>query len=384
MRSIKIPALKVSQPIGDFYIAAIDSRDLTDISYADIRRIESGEEREHLQYIGIQRPLSPKRVSELERYVQARDASFPTAVILAVPGECAQWDEESRTLTLTEYLGNGATGDVPFDEIAKILDGQHRVAGLKKYNESLLSQGLSNFELNVAIFVDIDVAEQAAIFSTVNLAQTKVNKSLVYDLFDYAKSPSPHKTGHNIAVALDSAPLSPFYKRIKRLGVATEGRFKETLTQATFVDALIPLLSPDPVGDRTLFLRGDQPPRASERTLRTVFFRNLFLEGKEEDIAKIIWIYFDAVRHRWPAAWEGRERGIILSKTNGFRALMRFFSFLYGRIAKPGEILPRSAYDDVLARIVLQDDEFNTTRYQPGSTGESQLYKDLVAQSQVL
>ena len=37
---ISINVLPVVQPIGDFYIGSMDSRDLVAISWADIRRIE--------------------------------------------------------------------------------------------------------------------------------------------------------------------------------------------------------------------------------------------------------------------------------------------------------------------------------------------------------
>ena len=166
--------------------------------------------------MGIQRPRNEKRVKEIAKYVGTADACFPTAVILAVDGNCATYDENSKELTLQPYL-DPADGEKPinYGEIANVLDGQHRIEGLKE-------SGFNNeFDINVSIFIDIDIANQAYLFSTINLAQTKVNKSLVYDLFDLAKKRSPQKTCHNIAVALDKTSGSPFYERIKRLGVAT-------------------------------------------------------------------------------------------------------------------------------------------------------------------
>jgi DGQHR domain-containing protein len=108
------------------------------------------------------------------------------------------------------------------------------------------------FGLSVTIFIGSDIADQAYIFSTVNLEQTKVSKSIVYDLFELAKTRSPQKTAHNIAVALDRDERGPFYQRIKRLGFATVDRKFETITQATFVENLLPLISPDPKEDRDL------------------------------------------------------------------------------------------------------------------------------------
>ncbi|WP_168796869.1 hypothetical protein [Phaeovulum veldkampii] len=50
-----------------------------------------------------------------------------------------------------------------------------------------------------------------------------MSRSLVYELEDLSNARSPFKTCHNIAVALDGLQTSPFYKRIKRLGVVTPG-----------------------------------------------------------------------------------------------------------------------------------------------------------------
>src|ERR1700730_4145288 len=96
-----------------------------------------------------------------------------------------------------------------------------------------------------------------------NLEQTKVGKSLAIDLFELARTRSPIKTCHNIAIALDTTKGSPFHHRIKRLGVATLGRAEdsgpgERLTQATFVNALVRYISDDPKQDRDTLLRGEQ------------------------------------------------------------------------------------------------------------------------------
>lgn len=104
------------------------------------------------------------------------------------------------------------------------------------------------------IFIGADVAEQANIFATVNLAQTKVNKSLVYDLTELAKTQSPHKSCHNVAVVIDREESSPLFRRIKRLGTATPGRKHEPLTQAAFVESLVKFISGDPTQDRMIYL----------------------------------------------------------------------------------------------------------------------------------
>lgn len=76
-------ALEVVQPIGTFYVCTLSYSDIINISYTDVRRLE-GNNREVEEYIGIQRELSPKRVREIEKYVNLVDASFPNTLILSI------------------------------------------------------------------------------------------------------------------------------------------------------------------------------------------------------------------------------------------------------------------------------------------------------------
>jgi DGQHR domain-containing protein len=370
-----IAVLKARQPIGEFFVGVLDSKRLCDITYFDVRRIMR--EREFETYLGIQRPLNEKRVREIQEYVQTADACFPTAVILSVDAKCAEYDEKNGLLTLTNYEDpDDSAKSIFYRQIAKVIDGQHRIEGLKNYSGS-------RFDVNVSIFVDIDVAEEAYIFSTVNLAQTKVNKSLAYDLFDLARSRSPQKLCHNIAVALDKDQKSPFYQKIKRLGVATEGRFNETLTQATFVEALIGYISLKPVHDRDLYVRGKQPLKAGAQESRLLIFRNMMIDKRDLQIADVVWNYFDAVRSKWPTAWASTGSGMVLNRTNGFRALMRFLRPAYLFLVGPGEVPTRAQFDKVFQRIQMNDDQFTTDRFPPGTSGEVALYNALKTESRL-
>lgn len=365
---ITVHAIELEQPIGKFFLAKMKGRDLANISYSDVRRME---ERDVEKYLGIQRPLRQNRVEEITQYILSPDATFPTAVIIAVDGKCAFWNDNQKTITFSPHHNEeDETQSIPFTKIAKILDGQHRVAALEE-------MPTVDFDLNVAIFVDIDISDQANIFATVNLAQTKVNKSLVYDLYDLAKSRSPQKTCHSIAVNLNAIEESPFYKKIKRLGVATGGRFDETLTQATFVEALLPFISSRPLPDRNLLLQGKRLREVDHVELRKTPFRNWFVEDKDEEIMMLIFIFFEAVEHKWPSSWKGVERGNILNRTNGFRALMRFFKDLV--VAKWWiDVIPtKTDVQTILDNINIPDGRFSPDVYRPGTSGEVQLYRDL-------
>lgn len=368
-KRIQFQCLRVRQPIGEFFVGAMSAEDVCNISHFDVRRVLQ-EERDVERYLGIQRPLNPKRVEALKQYVNYYDATFPTSIILAVDQKCAEFDEDTSTMTLENFLSEDQEEEVLFRNIARVIDGQHRIAGLYEFKGE-------SFDVNVTLFVGIDIADQAQIFSTVNLEQTKVSKSLAYDLFALAQSRSPQKTCHNVAVALDQDETSPFYKRIKRLGFVTPDRTGETLTQATFVEAVMKYITRKPREDRDILLRGRRLPALTEDDLRNRPLRKFFVEERDFEIVELLWNYFEAVRQRWPKAWDYTGRGLMLNKTNGFRGLMRVFGDAYLHFARPGEMVKMEQFRKLFERVEIEDDEFNTENYVPGSSGESHLAHDL-------
>lgn len=361
------PAIRIRQPIGDIFVCVMSYDILQKITFFDVRRVLR-DSRDIEMYLGIQRPLNERRVEEIKKYVTFRDATFPTSIILAVDDEYTGYDEQAREIALSNVKRGEATPSVAFSNLCRVIDGQHRIAGLEGFNGE-------SFEVPVSLFVGSDISDQAYIFATVNLQQTKVNSSLAYDLFALAKSRSPDKTCHNIAVALDSTEGSPFFHRIKRLGVATAGRdgTEETITQATFVRALLPYISDDSKVDRDLLLRGKTPSMPSSADARRLCLRALFIKENDIEIGKIIEQYFLAVSRRWPIAWKSGGRGLILNRTNGYRALMRVFGQAYNYFAKPGEHVAAEEYLKLFSKVDVTDDYFNIDRFKPGTSGEASL-----------
>jgi DGQHR domain-containing protein len=379
-------AFRIKQPIGDFYSAVLSSKRLVEICYFDIRGLSKKDD--FADFMGIQRELDPSRVKEIKTYVQTLDPSFPTAIVLAVDDRCAVVEEPKLTkaddsegcalvkLTLRNHPEPTGEGVDPilFREIARIIDGQHRIAGLIGYDGP-------QFDLNVSIFVGADIATQASIFSTVNLAQTKVNKSLVYDLFSYAQTRSPEKTCHEIAVVLDKEPSSPFYRRIKRLGVATEGRFGETLSQATFVKGLIGYISRDVVADRDAAKRGRAFPKVEDRHAEQLILREFFTSNQDDVIADLLWNYFDAVREKWPEAWSKTGQGWVLNKTAGYSGLMRFFKPCYLGLKKRKSSITKTEFLSVFQPMKITDNNFRSENIRPGTSGEKYVYELLLEHS---
>lgn len=396
---VEIRCLPVTQPIGTFYIGIISAADLIDIAWADIRRIArdgegyidpqdngnlrsgidiskvddsvieemdkaflSADEQDFEEFLGIQRELSKGRVKEIQQYVGTQDATFPTSVLIAVSSSRASYDEETSTISIDRH-----------NQAAKIIDGQHRIAGLRGYDGS-------QFDVNVSVFIDMDLQDQAMVFATINLKQTKVNKSLAYDLYEFTKTRSPQRTAHDIVRFLNYRQGSPFFSKVKMLGTGS-GKEQETITQATFVDRLLRYISRDPMGDRDTLRRGRKLRRISGKETDWQIFRNWFIDERDVNITVVLWNYFLAVQTKWPYSWGNVVRGNILNRTTGFGALMRFMRVAYNSQERRGKIVLRDAFGEIFEKIELEDRKFTPEEYVPGSSGERKLFDLLIEQS---
>ncbi|OCH02112.1 DGQHR domain-containing protein [Aliivibrio fischeri] len=326
MESIKVQAIKVSQPIGDFYIGVMDAKDLVSISYSDVRKMTRDVE----DYLGIQRQLKKKRVEEIKDYISSLDSTFPNSIIVSIKGKYVAFENGEMTIQFEDFER---------EKVAKVLDGQHRLAGFTDGNYTFndIKKREKPFQLVVTFFVDRDISIQAKVFAMVNQNQTKVNPSLVYDLESLSKSRSPDKTAHQIAVLLNKNTESPFYQRIKRLGIKTvnpDGTAleNELLTQAAFVSNLVKLISPKPKEDRNILLGKDKGffgfkskslSYLEKKDLKRCVFRKSFVEDKDENIALNVSNYFEAVSRLWKEEWDKDNKESVLNKTVGFIALVR-------------------------------------------------------------
>lgn len=369
---ISLPFQEVIQPVGNFYSVVINAQSLLEICQFDFRQIK--ENNGVKDFMGIQRKLRDDRVNEIRRYIATVDASFPTSIVISVDERCASFEDIDgvRHLVLQPYQDpENEDLIIPFRGIATIIDGQHR---LKAFEGTKI-----DWDLSVNIFVGIEEGTQAMIFSKVNLAQTKVNKSLVYDLFSLDKGRSPEKTCHEIVVSLNSRPDSPFYRRIKRLGSATDGVFGETLSQATFVRGILPFISKDPMVDRDIGIRtGIWPNRGQEDFERRIFYP-FFKDNEDHKILAVLMNFFGAVSEKWETAWLDTGRGAMLNKTNGYNALIRYLRDAYLELTTTPSVPTKEQFRNLLDRVELKDGDFNTERFVPGSSGAAALYRNLVS-----
>ena len=344
-----INLIEITQPIGTFYVGKMNSEDLVKSFY--VRSRVDGD--------GIQRLSSRKRVDEIEAYCKDPDAAFPTPIILSVDSSKCKFGENSSTSTV--IFENS-------EEVFEIIDGQHRVKGIKQAQHSF---GFK-CELLVVFMFDLTEEEKAYIFSTINSNQAKVDKSLIYDLFELSTERSPLKTCHYIARIMNSREGFPFYQRLKMLG-KKESELS-TLSQGTFVNGLVNLISKNPKNDMIRIKNGEA---LQDEALP---LRMLFIKEQDDIILKIIKNYFGAVKEVFSEEWDSEQ--YILTKTTGYLGLIKAFSEFYSVGIKEGK-LSQDFFEEIFRKIKIKFDEeetkFVSEEFPAGAVGQKKLKEALIS-----
>lgn len=352
----KIYVLEVRQPIGIFYVGKMCAKDIINISKVSQRKGNTGH----------QRQLKEKRAADIAQYCKDPDATFPTPIILSV---------KDSDLIINESLSNNNVICFEFDEtrkFAEILDGQHRMEGISK------SDGF-DFELPVIIMFSLREEQKAYVFSTINGNQLKVDRSLIYDLFDLSETPSPYKTCHQIARIMNSDEKSPFYRRLKMLE-KRENR-SETISQNTFVTNLCALISKTPQEDEINIKRGIKIEDNPKLPLR-----KFFIARKDEVILRILMNYFSAAKTVFYKEWNTPEK-YILTKSVGFEGLVSALTVLVPAGEKIGD-LSKAHFIKVFKALETQlhKDGIELTSQNFSSSGQSanRLSKFVIAANDVV
>lgn len=347
--SIEICAIEVNQPIGSFYIGKMKASTLAQIAKSKPRSSGSG----------VQRDIKASRTKAISLYCKDPDATFPTPIILAVKtddldGELTQMDVGD--ICHFGFKNNGV-------KFAEILDGQHRLEGIRLANSF-------DYDIPVVIMFDLTEEEKAYVFSTINSNQEKVDKSLIYQLFELSENRSPQKTCHEIARIMNSDPNSPFYGKLKMLGKAT--RKTEVLSQGTFVGYLCKLISKHPEKDMIKIKSGERLDGDDSCVLR-----EYFIKDRDDVILKIINNYFGAVADVFSLEWNNPNE-YVLCKTTGYGAMLKVFPTLMARGRAQGKLSREffvEEFNAVKVALVAKGIDWTTNTVNLGEGGQSNLSK---------
>lgn len=330
---MKVPAIKVSQPLGDFYVVSLKAELLLNTCYTIKAEIlDDDSEEESISYlgkvvsslVGNQRVRAPKRLDEIKRYTETVDASFPNSIILG-----ANYDEDGKLITSNDRWSVERVSDefyyliIPsVKKLASIIDGQHRVFGFEK-------SSAKDIELLCSVYVDLPLAYHARIFTNININQKRVDKNLAYNLFQFdmeqgsPNSWSPETLAVYFARVLASDEDSPLKGKIK-LGTLNSNS-DTTISMASFIDGILSLITSNPKNDREL-LHTKKINDGRDRSLLTDIksnspLRNLYLEEKDKTLYNIIFNYFLALES---SLWKND----VFRKTLGVHASFDFLKVI--------------------------------------------------------
>jgi len=361
--AVKIEVLAVKQPIGTFYVGVVRANDAVAICSAKERKKDEQDELE--RYIGMQRPLNPQRVKEIKKYVKTWDASFPNSVIIAVNPGYYFFEKENNIMYIKRDKNS-----------ANIIDGQHRLAGFDEKNGE-------GFYIILAIFPELELEEQAYLFSVINTKMTRINPSLARDLYAFATINTPEKLTHNIAKTFNQDVNNPWYQKIKMLG-KKERRADPILSQSAFTKEIIGLICDK---EDSYEIRDILKRNKNDRTSLKNFYNKTeakkfilwepFINGEDKFIYTVLKDYFLAIFEVYKNDWNNPSK--ILIKTTGYIALMKIFRILYTKGFKEGN-LTKNFFKSNFERAKESGKvkEFISTNYNPGGMGERNLAQDLL------
>lgn len=352
-RYIKIDLIDVTQKGKTFFVGKIKALDLLKIytvrpAIYDVEKNSSlakiyPSERDYYDDLiktnkktisdkDFQRKYSEDRVAGVKRFLNEEEyALFPNTIIanceLINDVEDFQITEDS-TLEELENLKN-IPNNLSFlrrniektyslfipnrEKSVLVIDGQHRLEGLKRSNNSVKQ----NYELLVAFIIGFDRSVIAQQFYTINYEQKPVNRSLLYHLMgEFSTNLDELSFMHKVIKALNELQISPFYKRIKMLGVTSkelnkDDRKLQSISLAFLLDSLSRSIS-----------------KKLNSGIYQPIFRFYYLnENYHVEIIKLLMKYFNAIKEK-SIGWSDPSNSII-SKGMGVGALIKVLYLIF-------------------------------------------------------
>ena len=271
--------VKMSVGTIDIYTFPMTVNDLAKISYVAVR----GRDKEEG---AVQRVLNKKRISSIKQYVLDGNMFVNSFVI--------NWNDENY---VPEIIDDQII--IPLvDSVAQLIDGQHRLEGLKEAVK--VDESINNKTLLVSMVIGLKTKEAAKIFININSEQKPVPKSLIFDLYGVTeddKNFAITRSG-DIAKELNENVDSPFYNLIKYPG---NPRGKGKIDLSTVVSVLKKYVDVD--------------GKFVENNIRDLNLQSQFIIN-----------YFSSIKYHWEKEdmW-GNESQNVFFKASGFIAAVEFF-----------------------------------------------------------
>ena len=209
-----------------------------------------------------------------------------------------------------------------------IVDGHHRLLGLKKF----INDGYNNELPILATFIlNKDKVDEAEIFKTVNYKIKPVNKSFYYQIMgEFGIGEKEFIFLHYFTRLVNETEKSPLLGRIKMLGRVDKGSsISQTISQSFFVEELYYCL----FVRKKLFISYF----SNEKVARIPMLRYFIINDNDALASKVIIKYFIIIRkyfnekygkNKWKEFSKDNEYNKLL-KSTGIGALIELFPYVY-------------------------------------------------------
>lgn len=268
------PFIQVKQKEHSFKLTSLPAGLLTRISYAAVRRKDTEEG-------AVQRILNSARISGIKDFA-LKMGDFPASIVL-------NWVDD------TLEIKNGFIEVPDKPKIAQIIDGQHRVAGLRAAIEE--NKETEDYQIPVAIYEGLDTSNSARIFISINTEQRPAPKSLVFDLYGVTASDlmDPAALRANDIVGYIASEGQPYEGWIK---LPNQERQRGGVALSTAVTAIKPLVDSKGILEQV---------GISELEVQKAIFSN----------------FFSAIQSSYGKNWANRDNAFIYA--SGFIGAIEFF-----------------------------------------------------------
>lgn len=389
---LEIPALKVKQPLGDFFVISISAKELLEITFSEPMKYidNSGNVK------GSQRPQDPKRLKDIAVYIDSVEMAFPNSIILAANynenGEISKDENERWKVIENEGTGTYKLIIPKKVKLAAIIDGQHR---LNAFEFVTNEERFTDLQLLVSIYFDLPNSYQAFLFATINSNQKKVDRSLALDQFGYNVDDEPEKawTPEKFSVFLSrklniDSENSALYKHIKVAPLNSQILFNNenintwVVSTATVVDGICGLISSNPKRDRVIMQQKQMLTGRNREMLVKIKdyspLRTLFLKNQDKTIYDTIIIYFKIVDEQ---LFKNISSKSYINKTVGIQAL---FDILKLILLKEKNLLQPNEIDFNKYIEKAKNVNFGDKFYQASGIGRSRIKNTIGLQSELI
>lgn len=337
MYPFNMPAIRIEQPLGVFYIVSLPAELLLDTCHSiKVELLEDSEDSDihplgkfFDRIKGTQRERKANRLEQIKEYSEQVDACFPNSIILG-----ANYDESGMLVSDPEYRWSVEEVadeffclNIPTDrKLASIIDGQHRVFGFK-------DSKAKKMRLLCSVFIDLPMPYHAQIFTKINTTQKRVDRNLAYNLFQFdmaqgsAETWSPETLAVYFARILASDKESPLKGQIK-IGV-TGTKSDSSISMASVIDGILGLITTNAEKDRSVLHSRSLQDGRNRGMLSAISssapFRELYIKNRDKTLYLIVFNYVSAVKE---ALWSKERKDDIFQKTLGIQASFDFLKLM--------------------------------------------------------